>query len=118
MADGFEDDLERLTGQISGEAQGAEPQGGPNPKDEALAALGDKSAQQEDQRKEERFLFVLVIIVMFDAIVFTHMESWSGAIVIGVIELFGLMVFARHCGIEEVQSLLDKVLHSWRSRRT
>ena len=41
---------------------------------------------------------------------FTVVQTWSGALVIGVIELVGLTVLARRLGIEEVQELMTKLL--------
>lgn len=76
----------------------------------AAVNLEQNFEHERDRRKEERFLFVVIITVLADALIFPGMGSWSGPIVIGVIQLFGLMVFARHCGVQEVDWLLERLL--------
>lgn len=73
------------------------------------AAIDDLSNQLErerDARKEERFLLVVALIVVSDAFMFSSMENWAGALVIGVIELVGLAVMARKWGVQEVSQFL------------
>jgi hypothetical protein len=76
---------------------------------EGGAALDEVSTQLEherDARMEERFLFVVALIVVSDAFMFSAMDNWAGALVIGVIELVGLAVMARKWGVEEVSQFL------------
>lgn len=76
---------------------------------EGGAALDDLSNQLErerDARKEERFLLVVALIVVADAFMFSSMDNWAGALVIGVIELVGLAVMARKWGVQEVSQFL------------
>lgn len=77
--------------------------------DQESTALDDLSNQLErerDSRKEERFLLVTALIVVADAFMFSAMENWAGAIVIGVIELVALAVMARKWGVQEVSQFL------------
>lgn len=78
--------------------------------DAALATLSGAAEKLRDERNEERFLFWTAIIVLLNVIFFAAIETWSGALVIGVIELIGLTVLARRLGIEEVQELTTKIL--------
>ena len=75
---------------------------------EGGTALDDLSNQLERERdsRKERFLFVVTLVVVADAFIFSTMESWAGALVIGVIELVGLAVVARKWGVEEVAQFL------------
>jgi hypothetical protein len=73
------------------------------------AALDDLSNQLErerDARKEERFLLIMVVVVVSDAYIFSNMENWTGPLVIGIIELIGLAVLARKWGVQEVAQFL------------
>ena len=78
--------------------------------DDALAALQNELEGLRDQRNEERFLLVIIIIVLIDALIFSVVQNWAGAIVIGVIEIFGIAVLARKWRIEEVPQILSKFL--------
>lgn len=78
--------------------------------DEALASLQNEIQRVQNDRDEERFLLVIVIIVLIDALIFAHMENWAGALIIGIIEIFGIAVLARRWRIEEVPQILSKFL--------
>jgi hypothetical protein len=73
---------------------------------DAQADLADQLERERDARKEERFLLVVLIIVISDAFIFSHIDSWSGPVVIGVIELVALAVLARKWGVQEVAQFL------------
>lgn len=78
--------------------------------DDALAALQNEIQDLQNDRNEERFLLVVVIVVLIDALIFAHMDNWAGALVIGVIEIFAIAVMARKWRIEEVPQILSKFL--------
>lgn len=77
---------------------------------QALEQLGEDLQYEKDRRREERFLFVSIITVLVDGYLFASMSGWAGQIVIGVIQLFGLAVYARHCGVQEVDQFIDRFL--------
>lgn len=64
----------------------------------------------KNDRNEERFLLVIVIVVLLDAFIFSFMANWAGALIIGIIEIFGIAVIARRWSIEEVPQMLSKFL--------
>lgn len=68
--------------------------------------LADELEREKDARNEERFLFIVAFVVLFDAIIFSHVENWAGAIVIGIVELVGLAVLARKWRVQEVAQFL------------
>lgn len=74
--------------------------------DVAADSLANDLERERDSRKEERFLCLVAFVVMFDAIIFAHVENWAGALVIGIIELVGLAVLARKWGVQEVAQFL------------
>lgn len=78
--------------------------------DSALAEMQNEIQDLRNDRNEERFLLVLIIIVLIDAFIFTQMANWAGAIIIGLIEIFGIAVLARRWSIEEVPQMLSKFL--------
>lgn len=78
--------------------------------DEALADLQNEIQKLQNDRDEERFLLVVIIIVLVDAFIFSNMANWAGAVVIGIIEIFGIAVLARRWRIEEIPQILSKFL--------
>lgn len=95
--------------------------GTPAQQSHVIASLSRLHEYERDRRKEERFLFVSIITVLADGYLFAQMNGWAGQVVIGIIQLFGLAVYARHCGVEEVGEITDKMLaarpFSWITRR-
>jgi len=88
----------------------------PNKYDEQIQALTRKLENEIDRRKEDRFFFILVGMIIFDVIVFMDMPSTGGPISILVLELIALILLARHYGIEEVKQLLDRLLGNFVSK--
>ena len=80
-----------------------------DPKDNQISELQSKLQELDDERHEERFLWVVTIVVIFDAYAFTQMQNWAGALVIGVFELVGLAIYAAKCRVDAVAPLLDKL---------
>jgi len=74
-------------------------------------------AEEKDKRKEERFLFVLAGLVLFNAHILGSMENWTAPLVLGVLQLFGLLIFAKRSGIEEVQQWVDKTLDAVKTNK-
>jgi hypothetical protein len=72
----------------------------------ALGELANELERERDARKEERFLLVMIVAIIVDAYLFSHIENWSGPVVIGIIELVAIAVVARKWGIEEVAQFL------------
>ncbi len=78
--------------------------------DQVVEQLEAKLVGEQDARMEERFLFVLITVVLLNVIFLRDFGNWTGPLVIGIMELVFLLVLARKCGVEEVHLLLDKVL--------
>lgn len=76
---------------------------------QVIDALETQNQFLSDKMLEERFLWILCIFVLFDVVIFTHMEGWSGPIVIGVIELIIIVILADKCGVNTVAPLIDKL---------
>jgi len=61
----------------------------------AKSELEEEDEAAENRLGEERFIWTVVVVVLFDAYVFTQMQNWAGALVIGVIELVAIIVLAK-----------------------
>jgi hypothetical protein len=96
------DDLQKLRGAAFLSDEKAES--------DAIATLSNELEALRDSRSEERFIWVVSAIVAFDSYIFSKMDSWSGPVVIGIIEFLLLVVLARKLGIQEVSQVLAKLL--------
>lgn len=77
---------------------------------DSLAKLEEKANDLENRLHEERFMWIFACVVLVDFYVFSNMENWSGPLVIGVLELIGLVVVAKRCNVDVVLPILDRLL--------
>lgn len=89
-----------------------------SPEDESpklLAAKSELEADDEeiaDVRREERFLWALACLILFDIVVFREFQTWSGPLVIGLMELIFILVLAKRMGVEEIATMLASFIES------
>jgi hypothetical protein len=76
--------------------------------DDQIAQLQNQVADLDDRLHEERFLWALVVIIMFDVSFLLKSDNWSAPLIIGVLELFGLITFAARCRVNPIMPVLDK----------
>ena len=88
------------------------------PADDQVAALEQQIEDLKDKQSEERFVWILVTIILFDAVIFTNMQNWAGPIIIGVVELLVILVLAARCKVDVVAPLIDKVLGAYSRSRS
>lgn len=66
---------------------------------QALAEVQQRLAKEKELRREERFLWVVVIVAVVDTFWLAGIKNEATPIVVGVLELIGLLVFALRMGI-------------------
>jgi hypothetical protein len=74
-----------------------------------VAELQDQVQDLDNKIKEERFLWILVATIVFDTYFFVQMDNWAGAIVVGILQLIGLIVLAQKCRVDPIMPLIDKI---------
>jgi hypothetical protein len=57
--------------------------------------LPDALAQEKSSRGRERFYWLIVLMVLFDAFVFQGMSTWTGPLIIGTIEIMAVVAIDR-----------------------
>ena len=77
-----------------------------------IADLEKRLSDLHNKLLEERFLWAVVLILIFDICTFGSMQSWAAPLSIAVIELIFLFILARKCGVEEIPQLFDRVLNT------
>lgn len=72
--------------------------------------LATRAESAQDGRKEERFVWVCVIILLLDFYHFPDMQNWAAPLTIGVLELFFLLVLGSKWGVDDIAEWVDKIL--------
>jgi hypothetical protein len=75
--------------------------------DRRVQELAEELAGCEEQRTGERFVWIAVVMILFDALVFPSLRGWTSPLAIFVLELLLLFVFARRYGVKELAEWLD-----------
>lgn len=75
--------------------------------DRQVQALAEELDDCAEQRTGERFVWIAVVMILFDALVFPPMRTWTGPLAIFVVQLLLLFVFARRYGVKELADWLD-----------
>jgi hypothetical protein len=83
----------------------------PSPVEQTSASLEARLQESEDLRREERVLWCIVVLIVIDAYIFQHIDNLFGPLGILALEFIFLVIFAKRNGIQEIQVLLDKILH-------
>ena len=85
--------------------------------DEQIAKLQGELSSEQDKRKEERFIWILVSAFFFNCFSFEHI-SWYVVLILFILELAILMIIAKWLGIEYAIKILkplsyklDKLIH-------
>jgi len=82
-------------------------------KDEVIEALQKALTKENDARKEERFVWLLSVMLLFDVFTFPDMKTWGGPIAVGFIQFVVLIVLGRKWQVDEIWKLTEKVLDKW-----
>ena len=85
----------------------------PSVNDENVLALQKDVERLRERSNEDRFIFLLVVVVAIDAHLFVHMTTWAAPLCIFALEIVGLVVMSRRCGVEDIQRLMDRLIDSW-----
>jgi hypothetical protein len=88
----------------------------PDAKDKALQALEDEVAQEKEARREERFIWIVVCVILIDVLWFRNAANATLPVVIFILELVALFVLARRMDIKEIVNLVDRVLYGFSQR--
>jgi len=79
---------------------------------EAAARLADELEAERDKRKEERFVWITVVVILVDVLWFKDSPNPVVPIVVLVFQLILLVILARRLGIDDVVELIDRLLHA------
>lgn len=80
--------------------------------DRQISELQEALEQERDGRKSDRFIAILVAVILLNVHVFTGMTGWGGPIAILVLEILLLLVLAEKQDVSIVEQWLDKMLNN------
>lgn len=81
-----------------------------DPRDEAIDALQKEIEGLKNKHDEDKFLWFLAALAIFDVVALLRAENWAGPFVIGIIELIAVIVMANRCKVDVVAPLIDKLV--------
>ncbi len=82
----------------------------PTKKDQQIEELQKKLTYESDARKEERFVFLVMIVLLLDVVFFSVMPTFTGPIALVLLELLILIPLAQRMGMEEIAKLLSRTV--------
>lgn len=87
------------------------PDSKPSNDDTALENLAEALQAEKDARKEDRFIFIVIIVLLLDVVFFSVIPNLAGPIALLILELLILIPLAKKMGMQEMVEILDRVLH-------
>jgi hypothetical protein len=87
------------------------PSTGAEKKDAALEALGESLTAEQRAQREERFIWIVIVVILVDVIWFRNSPNATFPIAILILELVALMVIARRLKIDVYVALVERILH-------
>lgn len=75
-----------------------------------IAQLQEELTEQRDARREDKFIFIVVSVLLLDVVFFSVMDSFGGPLALLILELLILIPLAKRMGMEEIAEMLDRVL--------
>ncbi len=83
---------------------------GEDPNSESLSNLSAQLEAEKDARREERFVFFLIIVILLNVLLLGSMENWSAPLVVGAGEALLLVILANRWGLDEVVVIIDRLM--------
>ncbi|MGQ3016334.1 hypothetical protein [Phenylobacterium sp.] len=79
---------------------------------DAAARLGEQLEAAQDGRKEERFVWITIVVILVDVMWFKDSPNPTLPVIVLVLQLILLIILARRMGIDDVVELIDRFLHA------
>lgn len=78
----------------------------------AEISTAKKLETEQESRREERFLWILGVVILLDIMLLKDVENWSLPLVVLVLEMVGAVFLAAKYKIGTVQEFIDKLVAS------
>ena len=81
-------------------------------KDKSIDELTSEIVSLEKQIREERFIGIIIFIVLFNIIILIKTASWALVIITAIFELVLIIPIGRRLKILFIEHLLEKILNT------
>lgn len=81
-----------------------------SPQNELIASLQEKLTHEKDARQQERFMFIVITVMLLDVVFFSIMPTFGGPVALLLMQLLILIPLAKRMGMEEIAELLSRLL--------
>ena len=78
--------------------------------DQRIKNLEDSLVKERTRCKEIQFVWIVLLVILFDALIFPSMQSFGGPLIIGILEGIALLLVARAMGLKDVSLMLNKLI--------
>lgn len=85
-------------------------------KDRVIDELQDQLSEKSDALLQERFVWFVVLNVMFDAFTFKDMQTWTGPLMIGLIQIIVIIALGRVWQMDPIWTLTEKIVYKWNGK--
>lgn len=88
----------------------------PDQLDEKIDQLEKQLEAEQDRRREDRFLALLIIMMLIDILLLDKSTNITVPVIVFILQIMFLLAVAKRMGIEQIAGLLDKVLDHFAKR--
>lgn len=78
--------------------------------DQQISELQKQLTHEKDARQEDRFVFLVALVLLLDIVFFSVMPSFGGPLALLILELLILIPLAKRMGMEEIARILSRVI--------
>jgi len=82
-------------------------EGSPEREHKKLRERDAELAYEKQKKRENWFVAIIVLIIFLDVGFFSFMPSFGGPLVIGVLQIFVLIILAKRMGMKEMAKILS-----------
>ncbi len=82
----------------------------PTIQDKLIEELQQSLEAERDARLEERFVFIVIGVMLLDVVFFTVAPTFGGPLALLVLQLLVLIPLAKRMGMQEIAKLIDRVI--------
>jgi len=83
---------------------------------EKIEALEARLEREQDARREDRFVCLLIVLMLLDILLLNGAVNVSVGIIVFVLQLVFLLVIAKRMGVEQIAGILDRILNTFAKR--
>jgi len=79
--------------------------------DDVVAQLQKSLESEKASRQEERFIWIMVSVILVDVLWFRNAQNVTVPVVILILELVVLLVLAKRMGIQELVLIFERIIN-------